>query len=84
MSDILTQLSSKKKQITDLQTKKARLDGQKEQLLKDLMSKFSLSSIEEAEKKCVDLKKELTENEERLVEMDTQMGEIISKAQRKE
>lgn len=80
MSDILIQLNSKKKQITDLQNKKARLDGQKEQLLKDLKTRFSLSSKEESEEKLGDLKKELAKNEDKLVSTDKKMGEIITQA----
>lgn len=80
MSDILVQLNDKKRQITDLQNKKARLDGSKDQLLKDLMSKFSLSSIEEAKNNLEELKKELEENKNELVKKDEEMGRIISQA----
>ena len=84
MDDVLTQLKDKKKKIDELQQKKTRLDGSRDQLLKDLQTKFNLSTVEEAENKLEELKKELGGTENELVDLNSQMDKIISFAQKKE
>jgi predicted transcriptional regulator len=84
MLDILSQLKDKKKQIDELKQKKTRLDGSQDQLLKDLKTKFGLSTVEEAENKLEELKKELERKNDELVNLNCEMDKIISFAQKKE
>jgi len=83
MASILEQLKDKREHIQRLKNKKAKLEGQKEQLLSQLKDKFGLSSIEEAEAKLSELEKKRDEYKSRLVELDKKMSEIIGEAERK-
>jgi len=83
MPSIIERLKDKREHIQRLKNKKAKLEGQKEQLLNQLKDKFGLSSIEEAEAKLSELEKKRDEYKSRLVELDKKMSEIIGEAERK-
>ena len=80
MDDIVEKVQLKIKKITKLQRDQAKQDGQEEQLLTQLHDVSGKDSVEEANKKLTELGKELVEYEELLEDIDSQMGEIISKA----
>ena len=81
MADILKQLKQKKTEIEDLQRKKERQEGQKEQILLQLKEKFGVTSIEEGEEKSEELSKKLVGNRKELEELDEKMAKIIQEAQ---
>jgi len=53
--DLVQELKRKKITLTDLQTKKSRFEGQYDQLLKDLQTKFGVTSLEEAKDMLIKL-----------------------------
>jgi predicted mannosyl-3-phosphoglycerate phosphatase (HAD superfamily) len=84
MPDILTQLREREKTIHDLQQKKARLDGQREQLLKQLKSESGVETIDKATEKLEEIKKGIEENEARLIRLREKMDTVIKQAENKQ
>ena len=58
--DIIQDLKRKKLGLNDLQTKKNRLEGQYDQQIKDLTSKFGVSTIDSARNLLTKLEEDLT------------------------
>lgn len=83
MPDIVAELKEKKRKIEDLQRTKARQEGQREQLLKSLKSKFSISSVKESEKRLETFGEELVQHEKSLEKFRNKMDEIISGARQR-
>jgi len=83
-SNIIEKLKEKKEKISSLQTKKARQEGQRDQLLQQLKEKFDVNSLEEGKKKLEELKAKSIKNEEKIEGLDNEMEKIISMATSKE
>jgi predicted transcriptional regulator len=77
MPDLLSELKEKRKQIEDLEKKRARQEGQREQLLKRLKEEFGISA-EDIEKHLETMGKELVADEELLKNCRDEMEEILS------
>jgi len=77
MSNLLDELSQKRQKIEDLQRQKAKQEGQRDQLLKQLKEKFDVSSVEEGKEKLDEMHKKLAQYKEDLEELCEQMERII-------
>lgn len=82
-NDIVKELQAKESTIRSLQQKKAKQDGQREQLIAQLREKFGVESIEDATALLEKKQLELEANEAELVELDKRMAEIIKGAEPK-
>jgi len=80
MNNLLDELNQKRQEIEDLQRQKAKQEGRRDQLLKQLKEKFNVSSVKEGKEKLDDLHKKLAQYKERLEELCERMEEIISSA----
>lgn len=67
--DIVTKLQELKEQYEESQAKKARLEGQLEQLLQTLHEDFSCTSVEEGKEKLVVLQNGIQAREAKLSKM---------------
>lgn len=83
MNNILEELKRKQETIVGLQRKKARQEGQRDQLLQQLKEKFSKDSLIEGRKKLIEIDNEVLKNDERIEKLDNEMEGIISKASSK-
>jgi hypothetical protein len=77
---ILNQLKTKCSDLQKLLSQEERRKGREEQLLAQLKSEFNLSTLEEAEALLTKLYKEKEEFDSALVELDTELGEMIASA----
>lgn len=84
MSDIVQKLQSKKDTIARLQTQRAKQEGKKEEILRQLKSKFNVSSLAEGKKELNNLIDTITQNETRIGEIDDNLQKIINDATTKE
>jgi len=82
-NDIIEQLKNKESIINDLIQKKSRQDGQKEQLFSQLKAEFGVDSLKSAVDLLDDLQEKVTENEKKLIDLDSEMAEIIASAENK-
>jgi len=80
MADIIEEVRQKRKKIEELQQRKAKQDGQREQLYKQLKTESGVDSINAADEELEKLGQELIENEKFLEELDSEMGQIIHDA----
>jgi len=80
MADIIEEVKQKRKEIEELQQRKAKQDGQREQLYKQLKTESGVDSIKAADEELEKLGQELVENEKFLEELDSEMGQIIHDA----
>lgn len=80
MSDVIERLKQKEKTLRDLQQKKARQEGQKQQLVQQLKSEFQVETVEEALAILEGLQTEVEANDRELTQIDTEMGQIIATA----
>ncbi len=78
--NILLELSCKEKKIRDLQQRKAKMEGQRDQILAQLESDFEVKTLDEACGKLEASQKQVEENNRQLVELDSKMGEILQSA----
>ena len=83
MSSVIVALKEKKQVIADLQSEKSRLEGRKEQLLKDLKEKHNINNINDAEKKLDELEKERVKKEKALEAVEAKLTSIIKSATKK-
>jgi len=81
MADIIKQLNEKESTIRDLQQKKARQDGQKQQLFEQLKGEFNIDSLDDAVTELENTQTEIEKNDAEIQKLDLQMADIISKAQ---
>lgn len=80
MSDVIERLKQKEKILRDLQNKKARQEGQKQQLMQQLQTEFRVSTVGEALVILEELQKEVVANDQELMELDSEMCKIIEAA----
>lgn len=81
MSDLIKDLKSKEQKIRELQQKKAKQEGQREQLINQLRTEFGVETPEEAVEKLDSMQRELEENKKQLGEINDKLAEIINKAE---
>jgi esterase/lipase len=79
MSNI-TDLNKKIDLIKTLREKKSKLEGKKEQLLSDLLEKFKVKTLEEAQGLLTDKKNELEDVDFKINGLISEMDEIIEQA----
>lgn len=80
MSNIITELKEKRKEIEQFQRDKANQEGQEAQLLKQLQDECSENSIEKAEEVIKRETEELGKHEEFLKELGDKLDKIIYNA----
>jgi len=78
--DLLEQFKSKVNEINVLVSKRHKLEGQKEQLMSDLLKKFDLSDKNEALKKLEKLNFNLVSKEEDIKSRLNKLDEVIQRA----
>ena len=78
MSDIVKNLQDKKDKLLSLQTKRAKQEGSREQLLQLLKDKFDVNSLVEGKKRFEALLASITDNENKIEELDNDMEKIIT------
>jgi len=76
-TDIITLVKSKIEEIEQLQRDKAKQEGQREQMYKQLKEVSGTTSLKEAEKKLKDLCMELVDYEKLLKDLVNTLDEII-------
>ena len=81
MAELIDSIKQKEKVIRDLQQKKARQEGQLAQLFQQLKTEYDVNTLEEAASLLETLQSEKEENDGKLAEIDTNMGNIIATAQ---
>ena len=80
MSDIVQKLQTKKEKIARLQTQRAKQEGKKEEILRQLKSKFNVDSLAAGKKELSSLMDTITQNETRIGEIDDNLQKIIGDA----
>lgn len=80
MSDIVQDLKVKRQKIVEIQGNQSKLEGQREQLLKQLKDRFGVESIAEAKKKLGKSVIEVDKHELKLKEISEKMDSIIKGA----
>lgn len=80
MPDVIERLRKKEKELRDLQQKKARQEGQRQQLMQQLKDEFQVDTLEEASAILEELQKEVKANGLELDKLDIEMGQIIETA----
>lgn len=83
MSDIISSVKSKQREIKKFQTEQAEQKGSKEQILKQLQENFDVTSLKDGEQILEEFKQERDKNENLLTKMDVELGEIIDSAKNK-
>jgi len=81
MNDVIEKLKQKEKTLRDLQQKKARQEGQKQQLVQQLRDEFKVETVEEALVILESLQTEVEKNDKELIDLDVEMGGLIKAAQ---
>ena len=80
MSDIISDLNSKQATIQEMLSKEARRKGQLDQVQASLKKEFGVDTLVAAQKKMEEIAAAITEDEKKLVALDTEMAAIITKA----
>lgn len=80
--NVVDELKERELKIRSLQESKSRLEGRKEQLLKDFKSKFGCSTLEEGQKLLEEKREKLESINSQVVTLMVEMDEIIDKAQK--
>jgi len=80
MSDIISDLKAKKKQIETLQRQKDQQEGERKQLLRRLKDECGVDSVEDCQKKINKLGEDLVENEKLLEDYKVEMDTILAGA----
>jgi len=78
--DLLKQFKSKINEIQALVSKRHKLEGQKEQLMSDLLKKFDLNDKNEALKKLEKLNFNLVSKEEDIKSRLNKLDEVVQQA----
>ncbi len=84
MADVIDNVKDKSKKIEQLQREKAKKDGRREQIMKQLKDDFGVESLSAADKEIEKLCGDLVQDEELLKKLDREMGDIIDQATPKE
>jgi RNA processing factor Prp31 len=77
MQDIIKELDSISNMIKENENKRARLEGEKESLMKQLSEKFEIGSIREAKKKLQEMQEEKEKLEEAINKQMEELREIL-------
>lgn len=80
MGDVIESLKQREKVLHDLQQKKARQEGQRQQLLQQLKTEFGVDTIDDAINLLMSMQTEVEQNEKELIQLDTEMAQIIANA----
>lgn len=77
MQDIIKELDSISTMIKENENKRARLEGEKESLMKQLSDKFEIGSIREAKKKLQEMQEEKVKLEETINKQMEELREML-------
>ena len=80
MSNLISQVKRKQKEIQELQKEAERKSGRKEQLIKQLETDFQVSSRKEAQALLVEFEEAKNENTKILEELNEKLQKISSSA----
>lgn len=78
--DIVERFNTSKKALAGLQEEKARIDGKKEQKLAELVDKFGVSNVEEAQELVKTMGDDLDKHEALLKTSVTELEQIVAGA----
>lgn len=83
-SNVVSEIKANEKRIRKLQQDKARIEGQKSQLMDRLKSEFELGTVEEAVSEIERLYGKKDNVEKRLFKINSEMEAIISGAEERD
>ena len=78
--DRVLKLKRLQREIGEIQTNRARLEGKKEQMMNDLKTKFGVSNLTEAKKKLSEFEKELDSCNTKVENVIEKMEKVVEVA----